>query len=418
MLIKILVVDDSASDRLIIKNMLSEYTVLTACDGVEALRVLSEYDEINLLILDLNMPNMNGFQVLESLNQDERFRNLRTIILTNYDELDNEIKGLKLGAVDYIRKPIHMDSLKARIDVHVALLQAQQALEQKIDEQALTFDMVFDQAPIGIAISHSRDPKRSDKNLVKINSAYEKIIGRTKEELIDLGWAKITHPDDLEEDLDKFRKLQAGEIKNYSMEKRLIKPDGSVVWIYLVVAALSPINENIINHMSLIQDITNQKSAEAALIESEKKYRSITENMSDVVWQMDLDLKTTYVSPSVEKLLGESIEEHMTQNLRLRLGGGAVREGGESAVFRRVKAKYSPFQNNGRGRKAPSVVCLWHYSAFSSRRVISNCRATGFKPRRVSAIRVSASRASTLATDSLPPFIRARRTDSSASIRP
>jgi CheY-like chemotaxis protein len=96
MQIKILVVDDSASDRLIIKNMLSEYCILTACDGVEAMRVLEEHDGINLLILDLNMPNMNGFQVLESLKEDERFRKLRTIILTNYDELDNEIKGLSL----------------------------------------------------------------------------------------------------------------------------------------------------------------------------------------------------------------------------------------------------------------------------------------------------------------------------------
>ncbi len=124
MLIKILVVDDSASDRFIIKNMLSEYCILTANDGVEAMRILKEHDGINILILDLNMPNMNGFQVLEALKKDERFKRLRTIILTNYDELENEIKGLKLGAVDYIRKPIHMASLKARIDVHVALLQA------------------------------------------------------------------------------------------------------------------------------------------------------------------------------------------------------------------------------------------------------------------------------------------------------
>ena len=315
MLIKILVVDDSASDRLIIKNMLSEYNVLTACDGVEAMRVLSEHEGINLLILDLNMPNMNGFQVLEALNKDERFRKLCTIILTNYDGLDNEIKGLKLGAVDYIRKQIHMDSLKARIDVHVALLRAQQLLEQKIEEQALTFDRIFEEAPIGIAISYNCDPLHSDDTITKINSEYEKITGRTKKELINLGWANITHPDDLEEDMDKFRKLQAGEIRNYSLEKRYIKPDGSVVWIYLVVAALAPINENIINHMSLIQDITDQKSAETALIESEKKYRSITENMSDVVWQMDLNLKTTYVSPSVEKLLGESIEEHMNRKM-------------------------------------------------------------------------------------------------------
>lgn len=315
MLIKILVVDDSASDRLIIKNMLSEYSILTACDGVEALRVLSEHDEINMLILDLNMPNVNGFQVLESLNQDKRFGKLRTIILTNYDELDNEIKGLKLGAVDYIRKPIHMDSLKARIDVHVALLRAQQALEQKVDEQTLTFNLIFDQAPIGIAISYSRDPKRSDNNFVKINSAFEQITGRTKEELINSGWAKITHPGDLDKDSENYYKLKVGEIKSYSMEKRYIKPDGSVVWVYMVVAALSPIIKNKIDHIALIQDITIQKAAMAALIESEKKYRSITENMSDVVWQMDLDLKTTYVSPSVEKLLGESIEERMNRKM-------------------------------------------------------------------------------------------------------
>ncbi len=195
------------------------------------------------------------------------------------------------------------------------MLRAQQALEQRIDEQTLTFDMIFDQAPIGIAISHSRDPKLSDKNIIKINSEFEQITGRTKEELIDSGWAKITHPDDLDEDIENFNKLQAGEIKSYSMEKRYVKPDGSVVWVYMVVASLAPLAGNKLNHMCLIQDITNQKAALAALIESETKYRSITENMSDVVWQMDLDLKTTYVSPSVEKLLGESIEEHMNRKM-------------------------------------------------------------------------------------------------------
>ena len=315
MQIKILVVDDSASDRMIIKNMLSEYHILTACDGIEALRVLKAHDGINLLILDLNMPNMNGFQVLEILKEDERYRKLRTIILTNYDELENEMKGLKHGAVDYIRKPIHMDSLRARIDVHVALLRAEHALEQKLDEQTLTFDMIFDQAPIGIAISYRSDPQYPDDSILRINSAYEQITGRTREELIHLGWAEITHPDDLDEDMRNFLKLQAGQINSYSMEKRYVKPDGSVVWVYMVVAAFAPINENRINHMCLIQDITDQKATEAALIESKDKYRSITENMSDVVWQMDLNLNTTYISPSVEKLLGESPKEHMQRKL-------------------------------------------------------------------------------------------------------
>lgn len=270
-MIKILVVEDSASDRLIIKNMLSEYCILTACDGVEALEMLESLDGINLLILDLNMPNMNGFQVLEFLKESEQHKNLRTIILTNYDELDNEIKGLKLGAVDYIRKPIHMSSLKARIDVHVALIRAEEALKQRLDEQILTFDMLFEQAPIGIAISHSCDPDHTDNPVVRINSMYEQITGRTKEELIKLGWAKITHPDDVEEDIENFNRLQAGEINNYSMEKRYIRPDGSVVWVYMTVAALAPTEENKPSHICLVQDISERKQ-----IEIERKY--ITEH--------------------------------------------------------------------------------------------------------------------------------------------
>lgn len=90
--VKILVADDSTTDRMIIRNMLSEYIVLTACGGAETMRVLEENDGIDLLILDLNMPDIDGFQVLESIRGDERFRKLRTIILTNYDELDNEIR--------------------------------------------------------------------------------------------------------------------------------------------------------------------------------------------------------------------------------------------------------------------------------------------------------------------------------------
>ena len=270
--IKILVADDSASDRFIIKNMLSEYYILTASDGVEAIKILEEHDGINLLILDLNMPNKDGFQVLEYLKENERYSNLRTIILTIYDELENEIKGLRLGAIDYIRKPIQMDSLKARIDVHTALIRAEEALKQQLNEQILTFDMLFEQAPIGIAISYNNKPEETNRpadtnntnkpniHIVRINKVYEQITGRTKEELIKMGWAKITHPDDLEVELEKFKKLQAGEIKSYSMEKRFIKPDGTIAWVYKTAAALETSGKNSVNHICIVQDITEKNN--------------------------------------------------------------------------------------------------------------------------------------------------------------
>jgi putative two-component system response regulator len=126
---RILIVDDSTTDRMIISNMLSDFDVLHAGDGVEAMQQIEKNPDIDLIILDLNMPNMNGFQVLEALQANSKYNKLRTIILSNFDEIDNEIKGLKLGAVDYIRKPLNIESLRVRIDIHLKLKSIQKRME-------------------------------------------------------------------------------------------------------------------------------------------------------------------------------------------------------------------------------------------------------------------------------------------------
>lgn len=306
MKVKILVVDDSATDRFIIKNMLSDYIIFTASDGVEAIRMLEEHDGINLLILDLKMPKMDGFQVLEYLKEKERYKQLRTIILTNYDELDNEIKGLKLGAVDYIRKPIQMASLRARIEVHVALLRAEEALRRQLDEKTITFDMLFEQAPIGIAISYSSDPEPGDNSNVIINSKFEQITGRTKKELIRLGWAKITHPDDLDEDMKNFKKLKSDEIKMYSMDKRFIKPDASIVWVNMTVAQLELPNDEQMSHICQVQDITERKEMEKALNESERSKSVLLSHLPALAYRCNYDCDWTmqYVSKGCYNLTG------------------------------------------------------------------------------------------------------------------
>jgi len=127
---KILIVDDSTTDRLIISTMLADYHTLTACDGLDAMALIEKNPDIDLVILDLNMPRMNGFEVLEAMQENPEFRKIRTIILTNYDEIDNEVKGLELGAVDYIRKPLNIQSLLIRINIHIKLKQVQKMIEQ------------------------------------------------------------------------------------------------------------------------------------------------------------------------------------------------------------------------------------------------------------------------------------------------
>ncbi|NCB43442.1 MAG: EAL domain-containing protein [Clostridia bacterium] len=260
---KILVVDDSKTDRIMIESMLGDYQVITASDGVEALEKIGEHPDIDLMILDLNMPRMDGFQLLTKLKEEEAIPSIRTIVLTNYDELENEIRGLKLGAVDYLRKPVQMDSLRVRIDIHMELLRIQKMFEEKLYDQNLTFDTIFQQAPIGIAISYGAQPHSGGmEELISINPMYEKITGRTRKELLQLGWLKITHPEDIEKDLQLLEKMQNGEIPYYAMDKRYLRPDGSVVWVSMITAPLYLSNHLQFSHVTLIQDITSRKEME------------------------------------------------------------------------------------------------------------------------------------------------------------
>lgn len=115
---------------MLIKSMLFDYNLLVAYDGLEAMDIVRESPPVDIMILDLNMPRMNGFEVLEALQKEPRYKKITTLILTNYDEIENEIRGLDLGAVDYIRKPLNMSSLRKRIEVHLNLRKANRSIKE------------------------------------------------------------------------------------------------------------------------------------------------------------------------------------------------------------------------------------------------------------------------------------------------
>lgn len=304
---KILIVDDSATDRLIIKSLLDGYEVITASNGLEALEQLNLNPDVELVILDLNMPHMDGFQVLETFKRESKYSHIHTIIFTNLNEPDNEIKGLRLGAFDYIRKPIQRDSFKARIEVHLELLRVQRILRQKLYDSNATINTILDQAPVGITISHNRDPYMGqDTDGILINKEFERLTGRSRDELIKTGWAQITHPDDLEEVTSNYNKYLAGENKSYSMIKRYIKPDGSITWANIIVAPLNLIWNRKYRYILLATDITSQKEAETALIEIERSKSVLLSNIPGLAYRCKYDREWTmlYVSPGCYNLTG------------------------------------------------------------------------------------------------------------------
>ncbi|MCR6544300.1 EAL domain-containing protein [Dehalobacterium formicoaceticum] len=306
---KILIVTDSAVDRLKLQNLLMDYYILTASDGWEAMQEMDDNTDLSLIILDLNLPNMEGYQLLKKLKTEEEYQNLRTIILTDNDKPEHEINGLKMGAADFIRKPINRECLKSRVEIHLELLRIRQLYEEMLFGRDLTLDTILNQVPIGITILHSDKPFGSGIKSI-INPVFEQITGRTKEELIKVGWGKITHPDDRDKDRENFEKLKSGKISSYSMEKRYIKPDGSIVWVYMVVARLNLDNTTTNNHICIVQEITKRKEMEKDLWESERSKSVLLANLPGIAYRCDYDREWTmqFVSQGSYELTGYKAE--------------------------------------------------------------------------------------------------------------
>lgn len=139
---RVLVVDDSHMEIVLITELLSDMEVVSAKDGLEALKILAQDTTIEIILLDLYMPNLDGFGVLQHLKEQDS--HIPVIILTNADDVEYEVKGLELGAVDFIRKPINRRALHKRVEIQLELIEAHQSitehnerLQKQVDERTL-----------------------------------------------------------------------------------------------------------------------------------------------------------------------------------------------------------------------------------------------------------------------------------------
>lgn len=108
---KILVVDDSKLMHKMFEVMLRQYPLVVAYDGQEALDRLEENDDVDLVLLDINMPVMNGIEFLDEVRDNGRLDDLTVIIITTEGTEEDTTRGLEAGATAYIKKPFRTDEL-------------------------------------------------------------------------------------------------------------------------------------------------------------------------------------------------------------------------------------------------------------------------------------------------------------------
>ncbi len=129
---QVLIVDDQADNLLILEDVLSEhYDVHPATNGKEALSFLDKGGRVDLILLDVMMPELDGFEVCRRLKSSEMTRSIPVMFLTSLDRPEDEELGFALGAEDFIHKPVSPPVVLARVRTHLALSRATRALQRR-----------------------------------------------------------------------------------------------------------------------------------------------------------------------------------------------------------------------------------------------------------------------------------------------
>ena len=182
--------------------------------------------------------------------------------------------------------------------------------EAALRESEERFAGAFEQAPIGKALVSP------DGRWLKVNKALCDLVGYSEAELLSRTFQDITHPADLEIDLENVRRMISGEILSYQIEKRYVHARGHLVAVLLNVSLVRDSQNQPRYFISQIQDITSQKNADAerkqaedALRESNEKFHLMADNITDVFWIRSPDMRELhYVSPAFARIWGRPPE--------------------------------------------------------------------------------------------------------------
>ena len=134
--ITILVVDDTPENIEVLDSVLgTQYSLKVALNGERALELAETAPHPDMILLDIMMPDMDGYEVISRLQSNPATANIPVIFITGKSDVADEERGLKLGAIDYITKPISPPIVRARVKTHLALYNQNRELERKVEER-------------------------------------------------------------------------------------------------------------------------------------------------------------------------------------------------------------------------------------------------------------------------------------------
>jgi len=179
--------------------------------------------------------------------------------------------------------------------------------ELTLSESERHFRTIFEQAAVGVALINSNSGQ-----FIRVNKRFSDIIGYSIGEISESKtFQEITHPDDLQLDLDNMKKLIAGKIHEFSMEKRYFHKDGSIVWGNLTVSPTWEVGEEPSIHIAVIEDITERKQAELEVKKSEEMFRAVFNQQLQFMAILSNDGHTLEINELPLKVQGTKAKDYI-----------------------------------------------------------------------------------------------------------
>jgi PAS domain S-box-containing protein len=353
----ILIVDNDRESLALLTSMLGEegYDVRPAESGQLALASAAARPP-HLILLDIRMPGMDGFEVCRSLKDYEDTRHIPVMFITSGREVEERVEGLRLGAVDFINRCFRPEELLARVRAHVELgrlradlekqvaqrtaelRKANERLEEELAQRRLTeqalresearFRNLADTVPVGIWVTDSH------RLALFYNRRALIFTGRTMEELIGDRWTELVHPDDRNGICAEYYSAVVAR-RPFRMECRMKRADGQYRWV-LNIGIPRFVDRAYVGHIGTVVDTTDLKLSHKQMLATQKMESlgalaaGIAHDFNNILGVMFAEsdvalLETTLDSPArqnVERIKAVAVRASEIVKLLIAYAGG------------------------------------------------------------------------------------------------
>lgn len=319
---RVLIVDDHEVVRRGVCSLIqaqSHYEVCgEAVDGQEAVEKARDLRP-DVIVMDVSMPRLNGLEATHAIRA--AVPDSKILILSQHDSPEMVRQAFKAGALGYVVKSsIARDLVDALNSVRLhkpffdgelaqrggaspidskEILQRSAALEQPLRESEEMYRSTFELAELGVA------HQAPDGRWLHLNDKVCEITGYSRDELRNMRFQDITHPDDLAAELAEFEKMRAGLSDKYAGEKRYIRKDGSAVWVSVRVSAVRDQRQQLKRFIVVVEDVTEWREAKQARY----KLAAIVESSDDAVVSKDLTGLIQTWNAAAQRIFGFTPEE-------------------------------------------------------------------------------------------------------------